>query len=95
MGWGGEYNSTYTHKESQDVGHDDIEEIDPNQDDYESKMGEDMDASKSEDEDEEMADGEEDGEGEEGDGGEEDEADEGVLVDGEDIGPESVARQEH
>lgn len=49
MGWGGEYSSTYTHEESQDASHDDNEETDPDQDEYEPKIEEDMDASEGDD----------------------------------------------
>lgn len=51
VGWGGEYSSTYAHEESQDVGYDDNEEINPNEDDYELEPVEDTDTIEDDDED--------------------------------------------
>jgi len=51
IGWDGGYILTYAHEESQDVGHDDNEEMDLNQDDYEPESMEDTDAVEDDDDD--------------------------------------------
>lgn len=44
LGWDGEYSLAYAHEESQDVGHDDNDEIDPDQDEYKTESIEDTNA---------------------------------------------------
>ena len=54
VGWGGERNSTYAHDTFQDAGHDDNEEMNPDQDEYELETKVDIDV---EDDDEDNDDG--------------------------------------